>query len=73
VGIYSRMDRIWPWRVDGVSNFTPDSWGVVVLQRHYKREAEPNRESSSCFAMNHGKPGGGRRERELAAPRLFIE
>lgn len=72
VGIYSADGyAFWPWLVDGVSNFTrtPEVW--LYLQRHYKREAEPEqgvlllrRDESRQTRWRLG-------ERELAAPRVI--
>lgn len=72
VGIYSADGHaFWPWRVDGVSNFTrtPEVW--FYLQSHYKREAEPEQ---GVLLLRHDESRQARwrrGERELAAPRAI--
>src|SRR5437879_11381074 len=72
VGIYSADGyAFWPWRVDGVSNFTrtPEVW--LYLQRHYKREAEPEQGVLLLLRDESRQARWRRGERELAAPRAI--
>ena len=72
VGIYSADGyAFWPWPVDGVSNFTrtPEVW--LYLQRHYKREAEPEQGVLLLLRDESRQARWRRDERELAAPRAI--